>query len=147
MRLYLVRHAEAEVSEPKALTAQGREAAQRMAARLRAMGIRPQAIYHSGKLRARQTAEIVGQALGLSPQEAQGLAPLDDPAEWAQRLRSQEADVMLVGHIPHVGRLAALLLCGRDSLALGFGPATVAALERTQAGSWALCFMLPVELA
>lgn len=69
-------------------------------------------IHHSGKLRARQTAEIIASALNLpGPEQAAGLKPMDDPANWQNRLAGQSKDLILVGHQPYMGRLAALLLC------------------------------------
>jgi phosphohistidine phosphatase len=71
-------------------------------------------ILHSGKTRARQTSEILADRLiprgGV--EAAENLAPLDDPVLWASRLQGETENLMLVGHLPHLTRLASLLICG-----------------------------------
>jgi phosphohistidine phosphatase len=63
-----------------------------------------------------QTARILADR--LKPQrgftEIDGLAPLDDPEVWASRLGSIAEDTMLVGHLPHLAKLACNLLCGNS---------------------------------
>jgi phosphohistidine phosphatase len=70
-------------------------------------------ILHSDKKRARQTAEIFEAA--LSPPDGlrakAGLGPLDDVTAMAGLIDSK-ADLMLVGHLPFMGRLCAWLVTG-----------------------------------
>ena len=82
-----------------------------LARRLKHEAFVPQAIWHSGKVRARQTAEAF--LLTCAPfaefKMIRGLLP-DDPPEWLrQELVAEERDVLLVGHIPNIMQLAALL--------------------------------------
>ena len=61
MWLYLVHHADAvpaDVDSTRPLSARGRSQAADVARRVAARKARPKAIWHSGKLRARETAEI-----------------------------------------------------------------------------------------
>lgn len=99
----------------------------------------PVAVFHSGKLRARQTAEIFAAAWGGMPlEQVPGLAPNDDPAVWSAHLASMREDVMLIGHLPHLQRLVGLLLCRdpeRD--AVHFQNAGVLCLER-ETSVWAV---------
>jgi phosphohistidine phosphatase len=72
---------------------------------------------HSGKLRARQTAEIISQALcpGVRPMAAEHMQPNDDPRRVHCELESRCEEpiaLMLVGHLPYLARLAGLLLTG-----------------------------------
>ncbi len=55
-------------------------------------------IFHSGKKRACQTAEILAEYLtpGTEPSEIDGLNPKDDPEYWYKRLLSETEDIMLV---------------------------------------------------
>jgi phosphohistidine phosphatase len=123
MELYLMQHGEArpESEDPeRPLSARGRhdvEAVARLAARL---GVRIETILHSGKLRARQTAEVMAERLQPSPRlaELEGLAPNDDPQRVADGLESQGRSCLLVGHLPQLGRLASLLLVGDASRSL-----------------------------
>lgn len=116
MNLYLVQHGEAEAREgetERSLTEAGIAALRQMAAFLDRRRLPPlEAIYHSGKLRARQTAELLGghieSARGLLA--ADDLAPNSDPKIRARKLRDTTADLMLVGHMPHLSKLASLLV-------------------------------------
>jgi phosphohistidine phosphatase len=44
--------------------------------------------------------------------EEKDLLPNDDPQEWASRLSEEKEDIMLVGQLPHLSKLASLLLAG-----------------------------------
>jgi phosphohistidine phosphatase len=114
MDFYLVRHGLAEselIDASRPLTRAGREGVECVAQLAAAKGIQVAAIYHSGILRAAQTAEIL--AAHLAPSTGvlamSGLRPEDDPALAAAELAVADSSVMLVGHLPHMNRLAALL--------------------------------------
>lgn len=132
--IYLVHHGEAvaaDVDPQRPLTAAGRMHVDRLAAEAARRGARPAAIRHSGKLRARQTAEaFLRECNPLAEYSAiRGLQP-DDPATWmAELLRSETRDVMLVGHMPHLPRLHTLLVTGGEAPLLDFPPHGVIALE------------------
>jgi phosphohistidine phosphatase len=114
MRVVLVHHAEAvgpEVDPLRPLSGAGRQRAAMLASRLKHERFAPLAIWHSGKVRARQTAEafLIACAPFAEFKMIRGLLP-DDPAEWLrEELAAEERDVLLVGHIPNIMRLAALL--------------------------------------
>jgi len=66
-------------------------------------------IWHSTKLRAKQTAEIVSQILGVKNiLEKQGLTPFDDPAPIAEMLKTADKNILIAGHMPFLGELALL---------------------------------------
>lgn len=148
MRIYLVQHAQAKSKEEdpdRPLSDHGIRDAERLAVFL---GDRTEvevaAIHHSGKNRAEQTAGIF--AGKLHPEggihAADGLGPLDDPAEWADRLSEEKGDVMLVGHLPHMSRLASHMLLGEpDREILHVQNAGVICLEG-QEEAWKLEWMM-----
>jgi len=146
--LYLVQHgqAKAETEDPeRPLTDQGVDDVTRMARHaVERLGVRPARIVHSGKTRARQTAEIWCQLLGDDAEEVDALAPNDDPRAWAERLAgATDDDLMLVGHLPHLARLAALVLTGdTDHPPIKFQPGGLVALESADAG-WQVALVLP----
>lgn len=148
MKLYLVQHAAAHSQEEdpdRGLTEQGRREADRLARHAHATaGVTAQRIFHSGKLRARQTAEIWQAAVASALlEEAEGLGPLDAPELWAERLRDLGQDIMLVGHLPHLERLTSLILTGQPDLRpVAFENAGVCCLERDAEGAWVLRFAL-----
>jgi phosphohistidine phosphatase len=139
MRAYLVRHGEAkheDVDPERHLTDRGAEEVRRIATEaINGLGVRPTRIVHSGKARARQTAEIWGGLVGTDVAEADALAPNDDPVIWAGRLASEGDGLMLVGHLPHLERLTALLVAGNaDRAVVGFGAGELVCLVRTATG-------------
>lgn len=151
MNLYLVQHGEAvakEVDPERPLSEPGRQAVARSARFAAAnCGMNLSHLHHSGKLRARQTAEIFAASLGLSePVEIDGLAPLDDPSIWSCRLAELTDNIMLVGHLPHLARLAGALLCGGPEAApVTFRMGGVVALAREE-GRWSLHWMIAPEM-
>ena len=138
MLVYLVRHGEAvsEKEDPaRPRSESGRDDIIRISNLLaRSIRLVPGHIYHSPKTRASQTAEIISRSLKETPAPAaeDGLLPLDDPSIWGERLPTMDRDVLLVGHLPHLSRLASLLLLwdpGRDIIE--FTPGAVLCLEKT----------------
>jgi phosphohistidine phosphatase len=115
LRLYLVHHSEAvgpDVDPQRPLSAAGRESAVSIAAEAAQRGARPDVVWHSGKLRSRQTAEIFWRACNALARfsATRDLQPSDPPAMMRDRLRHEPDDLMLVGHYPHLPALLALLV-------------------------------------
>ena len=113
--LYLVHHADAvgpEIDPQRPLSPAGRAHVERLAAEAASRGVRPGAVWHSGKLRARQTAEVLWRACQPLAEFAavRGLQPTDPPDEIVTRLAAETRDVMLVGHMPSLPRIYAALL-------------------------------------
>lgn len=153
MKLYLVQHGEAKPKEEdpdRPLTDAGRGDVEAVAAFLATQPeLRLARILHSGKTRARQTAELLGARLSVREgvQEADGLDPLADPATWGARLADLEEDLMLVGHLPHLSRLASLLLCGDAGREIvRFRQGGVVSLGRDEALVWSLRWIVVPEL-
>ena len=137
MVLYLVQHGEANpegIDHERNLTEKGKNDVLRVAGYVAGLNISLRQIHHSGKARAGQTASILADHLSASytAVAADGLSPMDDPRIWADRLQSLEEDTMLVGHLPHLGRLASLLLCGDPQRAVvNFTMAGMVCMRRT----------------
>jgi phosphohistidine phosphatase len=152
MFLYLVRHAEAKREEEdpaRPLSKKGLEDITKVASYVSLLNIPIDEIFHSSKLRAKQTAEVLFQNLkpvrGLK--ETDGLAPLDYPEIWADRLKNLRNDVILVGHLPHLAGLASLLLCGdSDNYIVSFRAGGLACLKRDDSGRWSMQWMLTPEI-
>jgi phosphohistidine phosphatase len=90
----------------------GRATADALAADAAARGVRPAAIWHSGKLRAKETAEAFWRACNplATFSAVRGLLP-GDPPEWIRdQLLAEDAPVIVVGHMPHLGRLLATMV-------------------------------------
>lgn len=140
MEVYLVQHGEAapESENPqRPLTARGARDVRLVAAFLSAVGVRPGRILHSGKLRAAQTAEIMAEELrprgGVG--EMGGLSPMDPPDQAREAIERSDAPIMLCGHLPHLSRLASLLVLGRvDAEFIRFRMGGAVCLARDDAG-------------
>jgi phosphohistidine phosphatase len=152
MFLYLVQHAEAKREEEdpeRDLTAKGRLDIESIAHHLQRLKVQVGQIWHSGKTRAQSTAMVLAGHLkppaGVS--QAPGLAPLDDPGIWADRLAQMDEDLLLVGHLPHLARLAALLMSGdQERKVINFQMGGVVRLRRMEAGQWAVDWMIVPEI-
>ena len=147
MRIYLAQHgvAMSETEDAaRSLSAQGREDVARVAGFLSLFEKPcPATVFHSGKLRAEQTAEMFAEGWCNLPVEvSDGLAPNDDPAIWGEKLAGLDEDVMLVGHLPHLPKLAGLLLANDSAReVVRFANGGVVCLERTDAG-WSVLWQV-----
>lgn len=123
MMVILVHHADAlgpHLDPMRPLSIVGSEQAASLAARAAAEAIKPAAIWHSGKLRSRQTAEHYWRACNPFAEfkMVRGLRP-EDPIEWMRdELEGEDRDVMLVGHMPHLPALARALCPGIEEFPL-----------------------------
>ena len=150
MLLYLVQHGKAKSKDEdpdRPLTNEGRDEVEAVMLLLMQYGaITAARVAHSGKLRAAETARIIGSKLDVAVEEDDGLKPMDDPSIWADRLDEDGDDVMLVGHLPHLPKLASRLLCGDpDAGVVEFTNGGVVCL-RLEEGSWALEWSIPPSL-
>jgi len=144
MKLYLMRHGDATKDEPRVLSKRGKKESRKVAELLCDAGIKPSAILCSSAIRARETAEIVSSELGVSVEETDGLNPEDDAHLWLDRIREKSEDVMLVGHMPNLSRLASLLLIEREKDLLDFRKSSVACLE-SSGEVWVIRFFVTPE--
>jgi phosphohistidine phosphatase len=151
MNLYLIQHGEAksEVEDTeRSLTSLGEEEVRGVARVAKRLDIRPSKIYHSGKRRAHQTAEIIANALKLPVESAQDLNPNDDVRPWAEQISKETKDLMIVGHLPFLEKLTSLMLCGNESSRLVlFRYGAIVCLEMKEDGRWALRWVLTPEMA
>ncbi len=138
MDIYLIQHAESvpEKEDPaRPLSDEGKATMEKVAALAARLKIKPDFIFHSEKLRAQQTGEILARHLGLTDklQERRGLGPLDPVAPVAQWLKEQAAEglvgLAIVGHLPFLDRLASLLITDNEDLcAVSFQNGAIAKL-------------------
>src|SRR5262245_6769247 len=158
MELYLMRHGEAAAGEQdprRPLTAAGRAAADRVATRAAAAGVRLDRVWHSDAVRARETAALLAERLGAAdrmeawPEVGEAAR---DVAAVERRLRvavGEQAAVALVGHQPLLGRLAAHLVAGDEGIeAVRFTPGALVKLAARESGvGFAVAWALAPEVA
>ena len=151
MILYLVQHgiAKSEAEDPeRSLTEAGAAVVERMADWAARIGLVIDRIRHSGKRRAEQTASILARRLKPAQGVAAigGLNPGDDVRATAKSLQSDQGQVMLVGHLPHLSRLANLLLVGDpEGGIVRFRNAGMVVLS-SQEGKWGLDWAITPDL-
>jgi phosphohistidine phosphatase len=152
MNLYLVQHAEAKSKDEdpdRPLTDKGQSDIKKVANYVAQHGaLQVGQILHSGKTRARQTAEVLAGALKGSGQVDQDddLGATDEPSIWANRLSDSREDVILVGHMPHLSKLAALLVCGdEEGQAVDFQNGGVVCLTQDE-DTWAVSWVVTPQI-
>ena len=153
MHLYLVQHGEAwskEHDPERSLSEGGNEAVNEVNNFLEEnCRIEVDTIYHSGKRRALETADILSKSVAAENglKETEGLAPMDDPSLWEKKLRDMHQNVMLVGHLPHLSKLAGLLLTGDASRApVQFHQGGIVCLFRNEDHQWMIDWVVIPEI-
>jgi len=153
VRIYLVQHGEAlqkEADPRRGLTDKGKNDSARTAEFMKRSGCNVDIIWHSAKLRAKETAQIF--AGRLSPAEGvlekEGLTPNDPVSGAAEAAASIGKDIMLVGHLPFLQKFASILLSGGDDKEVArFNMGGVICLEKAAGGKWQItCEVVPDEL-
>ncbi len=130
MKIFLIRHAIAEKSslewqdqdDERPLTRAGIKAFRQAIKGIRKQGLTPQLLLTSPVLRALHTANWLMAGLrqkNLVLRESDALRR-DRPARLPDELLelSADAEVVLIGHAPHLIRLASYLLSGHEELRL-----------------------------
>lgn len=123
MWLYLLRHGIAQERRSglsdadRSLTAQGSDKTRRAALGLawllaKQPQTRPQVILASPKLRAMQTAKLVGQVLEVKVEALADLSNAPAPKLAKRLTQLSHASVMVVGHEPTLTQVMALLMTG-----------------------------------
>jgi phosphohistidine phosphatase len=117
VRVYLVRHAKAESGEPdelRALNDKGRKQARRLGKRLAREGVRPDAVLTSPLLRARETANAIAKATGVTAEPDERLAPGARADDLRDAVAGRGDTVVVVGHQPDCSQIAAALTGGPE---------------------------------
>lgn len=134
--IVLVHHGNAlgpDVDPMRPLSGPGHAASARLAAAAAARGVSPDVVWHSGKLRARQTAELFWNACNplAAFSAARGLQPADPPRWIRDQLAGDDRSILIAGHMPHLAGLLRLL-CGEppDGAATDFPLHGCVALDR-----------------
>ena len=145
MDIYLVQHAKAKSSEQdpiRPLSKEGVANIERVSAYAEKLGFAVDRIYHSGKLRAKQTAEILARHLGVADkvETKKGLDPSDSVApirDWLDRLSSEGTrNILIVGHLPFLDKLTSLLVAGMEDVhVVAFQNAGIVKLVPKSAGN------------
>lgn len=152
MQHYLIRHAHAVDLTPDAvrpLSGKGRAQVVRLGEFLRgSKTLAPDEIWHSSLLRAKETALMISQLLAFSGpmRVVAGLEPEADPHVMARALSDSRRSIAVIGHEPHLGGLASILIGGQHAQPV-VHMKKCAALAIEGGGSyWQVSWHLPPEL-
>ena len=152
MRLLLAQHGLAvdkQEDPARPLSEAGVQEVQQLARQLGSSGVRVARVWHSGKLRAAQTAELLAkQVLPKGrPETVDGIAPNDTVEEFAADVDVWQEDTLVVGHLPFMSRLVSLLMSGdAERECVRYMPGSIVCLEREVSGHWVLLWMLRPRL-
>jgi len=152
MKLYLVQHAKAasEQQDPqRSLTQEGRRELQKVTVFIKPLKLSVDYLWHSEKKRAIQTAELLAEAVEIKKAKTvrEGLGPNDDVAILKDELNTATDDIMIVGHLPFLSKLASLLLaCCESAETVAFKNAGIIALVRSEGNKWQIGWMVTPEI-
>jgi len=152
MKVYLIRHGDAvssDVDPERPLSDQGRADVGKIASFVRNLGIRVENIWHSGKTRAAQTAEILSEAVTAAKgcTACDGLGPNANASNIAEELEAHDEDLMIAGHLPFLDNLTSLLAAGKETADIvHLSAGAIACLNRTDPGIWQVDWLLTPEI-
>lgn len=151
MKIYLVQHGdsvEKEINPERPLSEKGNKDIKRLTQYLSLLRIQVGSSFHSGKLRAKQTATLLTTGItSLNPLQVKaGLEPMDSVLPIANDIAKLQEDVLLVGHLPFMEKLVGKLVVGdENSKLVHFQPGTIVCLEKFDE-KWAINWMIRPEL-
>ena len=152
MKLYLAQHAKAaskEADPVRPLTAEGLRDMQKVTEFIKPLNLAVKSLWHSGKTRARQTAEILAKVITVENEMVvqDGLAPNDGVQAIKEIIVLARQDLMIVGHLPFMAKLASLLLTGSESSDIvAFRQGGIVCLNSEDDNQWHIDWMITPEL-
>jgi phosphohistidine phosphatase len=146
LNLYILQHGEAEpkeVNPERPLSGQGVRDIRALAIHMQNMGVQLESIFHSGKLRAEQSARLIAEVLSpdIKPVQATSLNPNDDPTIVSNAIELMGGNILVASHMPFVSHLCSHLLSGSDNVEFASLPGTLFCLEKTD-DKWRMAWML-----
>lgn len=151
MKIYLARHGDYSMNSAQldVLTDKGTKDTICIANFLNECHLHVADIFHSGKFRAQQTAELFTQGFICNKpiQIKNGLNPHDDVKVFSNEIENWQEDVLIIGHLPFMSRLAGKLLTGNENKEIiDFQTTTIACLEMADHMGWMIKWVLTPDL-
>jgi len=146
LNLYILQHGEAvakEIDPERPLSEQGIRDIRILALHMQNMGVQLGNVFHSGKLRAEQSARLVAETIspGIQPLQTEGLNPNDDPTVIIGDIEQINENILIASHMPFVSRLCSTQLTGTVDAEFASIPGTLFCLEKAD-NKWRLAYML-----
>jgi phosphohistidine phosphatase len=148
MKVYLIQHGLAlpkDKDPERTLSVQGEAQTRRTAEYLMSRSINVDAIWHSTKLRAVQTAKIIAEVLAYGKIQARDdMNPLDNVEKFPEEILASNKDIMIIGHLPFLQKLAGHLLTGsEESEIIAFKNSGVVSLDYDE--KWKIDWLVTPE--
>ncbi len=121
MKLYLVRHGEISTGEvfPNCpLSQKGKADVFKMGKFLKDADVKIDVLWHSRKVRAVQTAQILAEIIDVNKEkvvEKEELSPIAPANNLLKQIIKENTDLMIVGHLPFLQKLSSLLLVNSEN--------------------------------
>ena len=146
MNLYILQHGEAvpkEIDPERPLSEHGNRDIRILALHMQNMDVQLGNVFHSGKLRAEQSARLITETLSpeILPVQTEGLSPNDDPTVIISDIEQMNENILIASHMPFVSRLCSTLLTGTTEAEFASVPGTLFCLEKAD-DKWRLAYML-----
>jgi phosphohistidine phosphatase len=146
LNLYILQHGEAvpkEIDPERPLSEHGNRDIRILALHMQNMDVQLGNVFHSGKLRAEQSARLVAETLSpeILPVKTEGLNPNDDPTVIIGDIEQMNENILIASHMPFVSRLCSILLTGTIDAEFASIPGTLFCLEKADS-KWRLIYML-----
>lgn len=124
MKVYLMQHALAyssDENQERPLSPAGIDQAKAAAKGLKRLGLSFDLIVASPKRRAHQTAALIAEGVRFPHSDiltTESVLPQSQPQELLELLQKEapQSSVLIVGHMPHLGKLSSQLLQGGEIL-------------------------------
>ena len=146
MNLYILQHGEAvpkEIDPERPLSERGNRDIRILALHMQNMDVQLGHVFHSGKLRAEQSARLIAETLSpeIQPIKTEGLNPNDDPTVIIGDIEQMNENILIASHMPFVSRICSTLLTGTTEAEFASVPGTLFCLEKAE-DKWRLAYML-----
>jgi len=150
MFLYILRHGDAKPKHEdpeRGLSPGGRQEVEAVSRIFSRLNPQIDQIWHSGKARAEQTADILAAHLRRKGRvEAHpGLDPNDPVQPLVEEIGQRDSNLVIVGHLPYLGKLISVLILGKEQNLLDLPSAGLVCLENSN-GTWIFDWFLTPEL-
>lgn len=152
MKIYLLRHGDGIATgsdDERPLSGKGKSDIQHLANFISPLKLSIAYLLHSKKFRAQQTAKILSSGITINKgiETRSELDPLAFVGDMIEEIYARNEDLLLVGHMPFMGKLAAQLMIGnKEKDIVAFKTGTMLCLEQVENRQWIIRWMINPEL-
>lgn len=151
MRLYFVRHGKSvssDIDPDQPLSQEGKQETKQLANYLKQANLEIDEITHSVKLRAKQTAEILGSAISAKTPivEKEGLKPMDSVDTLIEEIQTLTSNRMWVGHLPFMEKILTRLVLKEERISPFLFCGTAIVCIEGEKRDWSIIWALSPKL-